>query len=230
MAKFLTTSGTTAAVEDLLDNARGEVVLISPYVKMSPRFVGRLQAAARSGHEVLLVCRAADLRDNEREKLLQARVKLYFLENLHAKCYYNENALIIGSLNLYSHSEQNNFEMSVRLSRTEDTEAFTAAVREAKLIISAAQPYKQSAMSRLVGAFAPQREQKRASRGFCIRCQENLPYQPDRPLCRDCFKSWAVWENPDYEEKVCHGCGTRHRATLAKPLCRPCYHADASMN
>jgi len=230
MAKFLTTSGTTAAVEDLLVNARARVVLISPFVKISTRFMDRLRDAVRHRREILLVCRAADLREDERAKLLQAGVKLHFLENLHAKCYYNEHEVIISSLNLYSHSAENNHEMGVRLSRTEDAEAFTAAVREADLIIATADQYKQSTMSRLVGAFAAPREPKRSSRGFCIRCQENLPYQPDRPLCRDCFKSWAVWENPDYEEKVCHGCATRHRSTMAKPLCRACYRADASMN
>lgn len=230
MAKFLTTSGTTAAVEDLLINARGRVVLLSPFVQIPNRFLDRLRDAVRNRVEVRLVCRADDLREDERQKLLQARVQLYFLERLHAKCYYNESELIITSLNLYSHSEQNNHEMGVRLSRTDDAEAFAAAEREANSIIGAAEEYRPSTLSRLVGAFAPQREQKRASRGYCLRCQENLPFQPNRPLCRDCFKSWAVWENPDYEEEVCHGCETRHRSTMAKPLCPPCYRAVPFMN
>jgi phosphatidylserine/phosphatidylglycerophosphate/cardiolipin synthase-like enzyme len=229
MAKFLTTSGTMAAVEDLLTNARGRVVLISPFVQIPNRFLDRVREAVRNRVEVLLICRAA-LQEEERERLLEARVRLSFVERLHAKCYCNENEMIITSLNLYSHSEQNNYEMGVRLSRMDDAEAFAAAEREVNSIIAAAEEYRPSTFSRLIGAFAPQREQKRASRGYCIRCQEDLPYQPDRPLCRDCFKSWAVWENPEYEEKVCHGCGTRHRATMAKPLCRPCYRADASMN
>lgn len=235
MATFLTTRGTTAAVEQLILHARNRLVLISPYIQLAGVVKSRLEEALRRGVEVILVCREKDLKQDERDQIMALRrVRLYFLSDLHAKCYYNEEKLIVSSLNLYAFSEQNNREMSVELSRTTDAEAFADALREVNSIIAAAEEYRPSALSRLVGAFAPQREQKReqkrTSRGFCIRCHENLPYQPDRPLCRDCFKSWAVWENPEYEEKVCHGCGTRHRSTMAKPLCRPCYRADASMN
>jgi phosphatidylserine/phosphatidylglycerophosphate/cardiolipin synthase-like enzyme len=231
MATFLTTRGTTAAVEQLALHARNRLVLISPYIQLAGEVKARLVDALRRGVEVILVCREKDLKQDEREQIMALRrVRLFFMPNLHAKCYCNEDKLIVSSLNLYEYSEQKNREMSVELSRTTDTEAFADALREVNSIIAAAEEYRPSALSRLVGAFAPQREPKRASRGFCIRCQENLPYQPDRPLCRDCFKSWAVWENPEYEEKVCHGCGTRHRSTMAKPLCRPCYRADAAMN
>jgi phosphatidylserine/phosphatidylglycerophosphate/cardiolipin synthase-like enzyme len=231
MATFLTTRGTTAAVEQLILHARNRLVLISPYIQLAGVAKSRIEEALRRGVEVILVCREKDLKQEERDQIMALRrVKLYFLPDLHAKCYCNEEKLIVSSLNLYAFSEQNNREMSVELSRTTDAEAFVEALREVNSILAAAVEHRPSTLSRLVSAFAPPREQTRTSRGFCIRCQDNLPYQPDRPLCRDCFKSWAVWENPDYEEKVCHGCGTRHRSTMAKPLCRPCYRADASMN
>jgi phosphatidylserine/phosphatidylglycerophosphate/cardiolipin synthase-like enzyme len=231
MATFLTTRGTTAAVEQLILHTRNRLVLISPYIQLAGVVRSRIEEALRRGVEVILVCREKALKQEERDHIMALRrVRLFFLPDLHAKCYCNEEKLIVSSLNLYAFSEQNNREMSVELSRTADAEAFAEASREVDSILAAAVEYRPSTLSRLVGAFAPAREQKRASRGFCIRCHENLPYQPDRPLCRDCFKSWAVWENPDYEEKVCHGCGTRHRSTMAKPLCRPCYRADASMN
>ena len=37
--------------------------------------------------------------------------KLYYLNNLDAKCYFNEKSMVITSLNLYDFSEQNNREM-----------------------------------------------------------------------------------------------------------------------
>ena len=57
----------------------------------------------------------------------------------------------------------------------------------------------------------------------CIRCKEPIPFDPDRPLCDDCFKSWKRYENWDYEEDYCHRCGADWDTSYAKPLCRPCY-------
>ena len=31
--------------------------------------------------------------------------------------------------------------------------------------------------------------------------------------------------NPDYKEKVCHTCGTKHTTTKARPICDECYKA-----
>ena len=59
--------------------------------------------------------------------------------------------------------------------------------------------------------------------GRCIRCKESIPFDPDRPLCDDCFKSWNQYENWDYEEDYCHRCGADWDTSYAKPLCRPCY-------
>lgn len=40
-------------------------------------------------------------------------IRTSFCKNLHAKCYLNEAACIIGSLNLYDFSQVNNNEMGV---------------------------------------------------------------------------------------------------------------------
>ncbi len=59
--------------------------------------------------------------------------------------------------------------------------------------------------------------------GRCIRCKESIPFDPDRPLCDDHFKSWKRYENWDYEEDYCHRCGADWDTSYGKPLCRPCY-------
>lgn len=60
----------------------------------------------------------------------------------------------------------------------------------------------------------------------CIRCGKTIPFNPDKPLCRGCYQSWARYGNPDYPEKCCHGCGSPHRVTVARPLCRSCYDIE----
>lgn len=59
--------------------------------------------------------------------------------------------------------------------------------------------------------------------GRCIRCKESIPFDPDRPLCDDHFKTWKRYENWDYEEDYCHRCGADWDTSYGKPLCRPCY-------
>ena len=63
----------------------------------------------------------------------------------------------------------------------------------------------------------------RTSAASCVRCSSSIPRDPGRPLCLKCFKLWSRYSNPDYAEKVCHGCGKPAAVTMARPLCRPCF-------
>ena len=61
------------------------------------------------------------------------------------------------------------------------------------------------------------------SHGFCIRCKTEVPTDPSKPYCRRCYTTWELFENPEYEEKHCHTCGSEHTSTLLKPVCLSCY-------
>lgn len=43
--------------------------------------------------------------------------------------------------------------------------------------------------------------------GYCIRTGVQIPFNPNKPLCNEAFKSWAEWKNYDYKEKYCHKTG-----------------------
>jgi hypothetical protein len=60
------------------------------------------------------------------------------------------------------------------------------------------------------------REEKRETRsndrshytsGFCIRTGEPIPYNPNRPLSDNAYRSWVQYENYDYPENYCHKTG-----------------------
>ena len=59
--------------------------------------------------------------------------------------------------------------------------------------------------------------------GHCIRCNTQIPYDPARPYCLECYDSWSEWENPSYIEKYCHSCGKRDKSSMLYPLCRTCF-------
>lgn len=82
----------------------------------------------------------SDLHPNEQKQLdALTNIELFFLQNLHAKCYLNENVLVVSSMNLYEFSEKNNREMGIVLTRQDDGECFADALAEAHSIMAAAQ-------------------------------------------------------------------------------------------
>ena len=142
MAEFLNIEKSYAALVDLINKADKKLVLISPYIKVPERLLERLKDACRRGSvEMILVCRKEDLKPETKTALAQIpRLTLRFLSNLHAKCFYNDSAMIITSLNLHEHSQQNNREMGIYLTRQDDGDVFLEALDEAEFIVRLAEP------------------------------------------------------------------------------------------
>ena len=59
--------------------------------------------------------------------------------------------------------------------------------------------------------------------GHCVRCGKGMDYNPEKPLCDNCYKSWAKYHDPKYEEKYCHSCGNKAKTSFAKPVCYSCF-------
>ena len=62
-----------------------------------------------------------------------------------------------------------------------------------------------------------------STKGYCIRCGQDIAFNPSRPYCYSCFSSWLQWENPAYIEKHCHACGKFDRSSMLYPLCHSCF-------
>ncbi len=242
MAKFLTTQGTSYYIEEIIRNAKKELVLISPFLQLSKTFFERIKDADQQNVKICVIYGKDELKPEEKTQLRQLKnLVLYYFENLHAKCYFNEATMVITSMNMYEFSEKKNREMGILISAKEDKSIFDDAFKEAWSIIHSAEEdgLRRSSFSKVVKEPKPiadtvikQGRTKRVSyshgtnarqQGFCIRCGKPIPADLDKPLCRDCYKEWAEWENRDFEEKVCHWCGKPAPTTMDKPLCRSCY-------
>jgi hypothetical protein len=139
MPQFLTTAGTSHIIEDIIIKAKSELVLITPYLKLSRILFERLTDANHRGVRIQLVYGKSELQPSERQQLnALTNIELLFLSNLHAKCYFNESTLIVSSMNLYEFSEKNNREMGIVLTRRDDVDCFADALAEAHSIINAA--------------------------------------------------------------------------------------------
>ena len=226
MVKFLTTRGTISEVERIINDARMKLVLISPYLNIPKTLLECIEAASRK-IPIKLVYGKKELSDDIAGKLGRINnLSIYFYKDVHAKCYFNEESMVITSLNLLDFSESHNREMGVAINRQSDSEVYREAAAEAERIINFAErvnlkkpsPSESPANKKKTKAssFAP-------NTGYCIRCGTEIRYDPNKPYCRSCYDSWVEWENPGYLEKVCHWCGKPSSTTIEYPLCRGCF-------
>jgi hypothetical protein len=205
MAKLLTTSGISHHIEEIIKDASKRVVLISPYLRLNEGVRRLIQAKARSAVEVHVLFGKEDLRPQEEAWLRsQPHVRLRFLRNLHAKCYFNESSAIVASMNLHQYSQQNNVEVGVLLSKSEDRVAFSDLIREAEQLLVA------------------------ADAGACIRCGGTIPRDPMQPFCPRCLAVWQKYENSDYAERFCHICHDPSTTSKRKPVCFDCFQRYAT--
>ena len=234
MSKFLTTTGVSYRLEEIIKSANERLVLISPFFKVNDRVKELLEDKDRLKIDVRVVYGKTELHPEENnwlDSLLSIRTS--YCANLHAKCYLNENEALLTSMNLYEFSQVNNHEMGVLITRAEEPELYNEVLDEAMRILRTSDEIR-------VKVASVKRSQNNAGKtsgtrtkpivaqdGFCIRCKTSIPMKLDQPYCRRCYKSWSRFKNDSYAEKHCHACGKQHTATMSRPICRPCYRKTA---
>ncbi|MFL5353759.1 phospholipase D-like domain-containing protein [Archangium sp.] len=238
--QLINTEDTISRLLSLIREAQERVTLISPYVTLvAEDRVGRaVRDALRRKVRVSIVVRQDEqtpLKEAWLEAMrphVEAGLQLHSVPGLHAKLYRSESTVLITSLNLLGSSFLNTIEVGLW---SQDAQA----LREVDAFIKReVAPYARlvSLDAKAVSAPAPRKSEPRArpkpepqeeEDGCCIRCGDDIPFDPDRPYCRECFAEWAEWENADYEDEFCHGCGDSYPATMARPLCRDCFRKSA---
>lgn len=235
MAEFLTTEGVSLHIANIIKESRNKLALVSPYLQLSMESFNLLKDASNRNIQIKLVFGKKKLNKNEKKLLKQIEnVELFFLKDLHSKCYLNEKNLIITSMNLIKYSQQNNREMGILFERGKDDVIFDQAIEEVKSILAS------SARIDLFGTddLYMGEKQKHAvtqrfnfekslyrnlNDGYCIRCGSTIEYNPDEPYCGSCFSTWKRFGNQNYAERSCHCCGNSHDSTINKPECYSCY-------
>lgn len=232
MAEFLTTNGTSYNIENIIIEAKSKLTLVSPYLQISKTFYERLKDASNKGVSIKIIYGKDELKPNERNSLAELKnVELFYFENLHAKCYFNENKMVITSMNMYEFSEKNNREMGVLIDRVNDNDLFIKAVSETQSILQSSEQIPLSKANRSLRNEWEKPDNgknkityKKQLRGYCIRCEDRIAYNAEKPYCTDCYNIWAQFRNYDYQENVCHRCGEYEPTSMTKPQCYNCYN------
>lgn len=228
MAEFLTTQGTSYAIEQIIIDAKGHLVLVSPYLQISKNLVERLVDAANRGVRITIIYGKDELKSNEKDSLSKLKdLELYFSENLHAKCYFNSDTMVVTSMNMYEFSKKNNREMGILIRKNVDVKLYEDAEKEVTSIKNAAQLLPIDGMLKVQDVVKQKgiknTNQDDTESGVCIRCADEISLNPEKPYCGDCFQSWTQNKNEDYQEDFCHLCGDHKDTTIVKPFCYPCY-------
>lgn len=146
MAKFLNTSATNYYLEELIKQTRERLIIISPFLKFNDRIKELLADKDRMKIDVRLVYGKSELAPQEINWLRSLEfVRTSFCQNLHAKCYLNEEAAIITSMNLYDFSQVNNNEMGVYIQRETEPDLYRETYEEAQRLIRISDQIRLSA-------------------------------------------------------------------------------------
>lgn len=233
MLEFLTTAGTASNIEKIIIDAKSKLVLVTPYLKLTKILFDRLRDADKRGVKITLLFRDQDIPVDIHSLLGELKyLSAFCSSNLHAKCYFNEDRMVITSMNMYDFSEKNNREMGVLILRKSDDELFTQAVSEAQSIQEASEKVslfdagryrKLAEVSQRFNAGSPANTSQSDNEGFCIRCRRAKYFNRFEPFCKECYYIWAEFGNPSYQEKFCHSCGLEEVTSMEKPLCYSCF-------
>lgn len=218
MAKFINTRKAVSEIEDLIRNAGERLILISPYLKLSKDFKELLTYRNSKDKITNVIFGKQELNPDEMKFLQGLRfVILKYNEDLHAKCYVNDDKMVITSLNLYEFSMANNKEMGVLIDKNDpaDSQLFDDAFKEVDYINQTSQQFELNATK---PTFTKQTENKSSKekltsilinkgKGFCIRTGVEIPFNVEKPLSYDAYKKWNEFGDPDYPEKFCHFSG-----------------------
>jgi phosphatidylserine/phosphatidylglycerophosphate/cardiolipin synthase-like enzyme len=146
MAKFLNTTATNYYLEELIKQARDRLIIISPFLKFNERIKELLADKDRMKIDVRLVYGKSELAPQEINWLRSLEfVRTSFCQNLHAKCYVNEHAAIITSMNLYDFSQINNNEMGVYIQREHEPDLYRETYDEAQRLIRVSEQVRLAA-------------------------------------------------------------------------------------
>ena len=225
MATFLDTTGVSYHLQQLINKANEKLWLISPYLKINERIKQSLEDKNRMKINIRVVYGKNELQPDENNWLKSmASIRSSFCKDLHAKCYLNENEAILTSMNLYEFSQVNNNEMGIHIDKATDPELYKDIYEEAQRLIRISDEIVISV------AKAPNKEKPilipdtklngNKKSGCCIRTGIEIPFNVEKPMSYDAFKSWNKYGDPEYTEKYCHFSGesSNGETSISRPI------------
>lgn len=191
---------------------------MTPWFEPWDSLVKTLVKAEREKKNIIFILRD-DIESKEWRRLrTQHGFRLFFADRLHTKLYMNEKEALITSMNICDSSKEFNYELGYDITNGDEIYFLKNNIVE-KDIIAGIDCYEfiDNNSTYENNPFA-------GKKGYCVRCMNKIPFNPEFPICDTCFNSWIKYRNKFYKEKFCHCCGKSNQVTVAKPLCSTCFN------
>lgn len=120
-ARFVADSELNAALERIFNDARKQLILVSPYIKLHDRLQAILKTKLEEPELFIQVVFGKNEEDPKRSMRREdldffmqfPNIEIKHERRLHAKYYTNDSEALITSMNLYSYSQDNNIESGI---------------------------------------------------------------------------------------------------------------------
>jgi hypothetical protein len=201
VAEFIRSEEILPKIREIVGEARQKIGIATYSIRLDNDLLFSLEKADRRGVPITIIHGTKDfsLHWNRKRLSLLKHFSAYINIRLHLKCYFNENKIILTSMNLNAIQNRDSLETGVILRANLDREEYLKAVGYYNAIIPLSAKY--------------------TFRGFCIRCGHKIPFKIPMPFCSRCW-------NKSTAAAICHMCGKKCPIDDELHLCEKCLHGD----
>jgi phosphatidylserine/phosphatidylglycerophosphate/cardiolipin synthase-like enzyme len=133
--ELLNTTELNLEIENMFKKEKHFILILSPYLDLTDKIQSILSLSVA---KVIILYREIKKESKKIKidefKTAMPKVNFYCVQNFHAKAYITSGTLIITSLNLYEHSQINNFELGIILKNTSYNKMIGKLLEELRIL------------------------------------------------------------------------------------------------
>ncbi|WP_254042411.1 phospholipase D-like domain-containing protein [Myxococcus guangdongensis] len=160
---FIPHSKISSAVQDLIEGAQRELVLVTPYFKPWNHLQNAIRGRLEARIPVALIVREDEVSKTapHLQPFAAAGAQVLCLDRLHAKLYLSEQCALLTSMNLVETSALNSWECALQIKASESPTLFKQFEEQVRAIRKSAKPLSSAGLAAaqpVVAAPAPKPE------------------------------------------------------------------------
>jgi len=211
LVKILDTQDLSKYLVRVIRGAEKELFLISPFIQTNKTLRSIIKRECIEGLDATVMYKKKELKSEEMIWFSGLEhFDMYYNEDLHAKCYFNEKEAIITSMNLYDYSMKNSKELGMYFTKEEFPELYDDLRERVDELITEAKKHN-----------VPKEMLRLDKRAYCISCRRRIEKNFKKPYCSSCYR-YRKKRDGFPKESYCHACGEEVGSTLKNPLCDNC--------
>ncbi len=234
MPSFLKGNRLNTEIENLIEKAEDQLIIISPFIRLHDRLKFVLKSKLKNDKLRMIIVFGKNEKHKSKSLSMDdfqffskfPNIEIHYQKRLHAKFYASENRAILTSMNLHSFSQNNNIEFGIL---TKGTKIGGVVVGDRLGQDSFSYFFKVIDQSKLIFKKEPQYE--RTKLGLTCKYKESIVKVDEltenlKPSQSNYYKKKAKddsKENKSDKTGYCIRTGTQIPYDLKKPMCYQAY-------